>query len=65
MLEIASHHRAAARRNHLGAWPGNWTKRSLYNLRLMDSVPKESQDMKPTAIGTLIDTRREDCLTSV
>lgn len=31
---------------------GGWTKHSLYNLKLMDSVLKESQRMKPIAIGT-------------
>jgi hypothetical protein len=30
---------------------GAWTKHSLYNLKLMDSVLKESQRLKPIAIG--------------
>lgn len=32
---------------------GKWTKNSLYNLKLMDSVLKESQRLKPINIGTL------------
>jgi cytochrome P450 monooxygenase-1 len=30
---------------------GTWNKKSLYSLRLMDSVLKESQRLKPIAIG--------------
>lgn len=32
---------------------GTWNKNSLYNLKLMDSVLKESQRLKPIAIGKL------------
>lgn len=36
---------------------GGWQKSSLYNMKLLDSVIKESQRMKPLAIGTFNSTR--------
>jgi cytochrome P450 len=37
---------------------GGWTKHSLYNLKLMDSVMKESQRLKPLQIGKSFPCRR-------
>ncbi|KAF1921226.1 cytochrome P450 monooxygenase [Ampelomyces quisqualis] len=39
---------------------GTWTKNSLYNLKLMDSVLKESQRLKPIAIASMRRYTEED-----
>ncbi|KAI1877566.1 hypothetical protein JX265_003574 [Neoarthrinium moseri] len=56
MLDIASHPKlvTALREEIISVLgPGGWSKQSLYKLKLMDSVLKESQRLKPISIASM------------